>query len=441
MQDNIPPHSLEAEQSVLGAVMLDCACFPKIKLLAEDFYFEKHSLIFRGMKYLSEKGEKIDLVTLSNLLKAYKKLDYVGGSIYLVELAEVVPSASHVANYAKIVKEKSNLRHMIQLADEIKSMATTEESENEIQAKAIEEFTAIKTANKNMFIEAETVLHTLFESSSELSRLDAIPFGIPYVDELTGGIFPGQLVVVGADTGCGKSEALRRISLEASKLGKKIVYFDLENDTGEILNREIAAIMSQMLNRRVRMSEIMTKQIFDEYPEEIGKAYVEASTRVKNIIFYDNKKIPTVEEFEQSLITLDEKKDIVLVDHLHYFDMGNKDLHDEIGRIMRRIKTLTRERRVPVVVASHLRKRNKNNDPGEEDLYGSSNIAKEASTVVLFSRKILNPFNTLIQVEKNRMNSTRGKILGYFDVRSGGFTSYGDVPEEGDGEENYSDAL
>ena len=277
---------------------------------------------------------------------------------------------------------------------------------------------ATTTIESEYFIDSERMASLVADRIEGLSNNDVIKFHIPELNRLITGIYPTDLVVIGADTGLGKSQFLVDLAYNACKNGARVAYFDLENDDGDMILRQIAKKVSIKTKQLVTVNHIRTRECLTG---SIGECVMESFDEVvrelgKNIMFYNNTKIPTIEEFLKSIQTLRDGKgcDMVVVDHLHYFEMDDKDIQAiQIGKIMRELRMLTKSR-VPVVIASHLKPRAKRADePTNYDLFGSSNISKEAGVVILLSK---NEAETTLHLTKNRSGGgITEKLCGKFN--------------------------
>lgn len=234
----------------------------------------------------------------------------------------------------------------------------------------------------------ELVMRTLDEiHNTDASKIIRYPY--VELNDAFGGIFPTTLLVVGADTGCGKSELLGQIVYEAILQGKRVAYFDFENDDGDFIMRRICGAVSEKTGeyfgvKDLRMCSSKSKE-FDLVYKEAAKISDQIGDK---LIMFNNKNIPTVDDFVKHLSHISKKGvDLVVVDHLHYFQMESGESSAiQLGRVMRELRKVTKTDRIPIVLASHLKQRQGGKEPTNYDLFGSSNIAKESKNVVLMSR-------------------------------------------------------
>lgn len=215
-------------------------------------------------------------------------------------------------------------------------------------------------------------------------------YGIDILDSFTSGIFPDELVVVGSDTWMGKSELAYNIALSNAKKNKKVLLFSLEGNINEIAWRYTQQQISEVEKIKTQEYRTNKNKKYQQYAKDI-MAEVYDSWRGENLQVFNKKAIPTFEFLVKLIETSATSFDMFIIDHLHYIQFWTRESEiEQIGKIMRKIKTMTDIMKKPVVIMSHLRKRTKDKDPTEQDLYWSSNIAKEANTIILISRMDLN---------------------------------------------------
>jgi archaellum biogenesis ATPase FlaH len=233
-----------------------------------------------------------------------------------------------------------------------------------------------------------------------------ISFGHKSLDDIIGGIFPQSLIVIGADTGAGKSQFLGNLAYKTAKQGKRVIYFDLENDNGDFVRRHMLKKLGER-GVKVRMRDLRTLEGIETLGQNHGIVLGELEREIGDtLILYRNRKIPTIDDMLEYIRQVD-NADLICIDHLHYFDLAtDENQSSQIGKIMRAFRVITREKGIPIVTASHLRKRNKKDEPDNDDLFGSSNIAKEAETVILMWRDEEDgEYNSRVRVSKNRNES------------------------------------
>lgn len=230
---------------------------------------------------------------------------------------------------------------------------------------------------------------------------DIISTGIREIDDCIVGIFPSSLVVVAGETGEGKSLLAGNVAMNAIAQNRKVVYFDLENDSGDFFLRQLSR---ELIVKGVylRHSDLRIKERYEKHEDIIAATSMELTEKLNGrFLLYSNEKIPTISDFERYLSLVEVTTNLVVIDHLHYFDFEKEQTDTEnLGKIMRQLRTITRQKKIPIILVSHVRKRqNRTGAIGNDDLFGSSNIAKEAETVIMLSKDIAGP---KIAVTKNR---------------------------------------
>jgi replicative DNA helicase len=255
---------------------------------------------------------------------------------------------------------------------------------------------------QTQFVSSHKAVSELWDTLMKKDFERIIKFPYDHLNKRLRGIFPTSFIVVGADTGAGKSELLGQIAYSAAEQKKRVLYFDFENDAGDFYARLITREMSKKLDKEFTVADLKLMDV-DKHPHA-GLAFGVAaslSEKCETVRLYNNEEIPTVERFVAILEAISGEVDLVCVDHLHYFDFeSSKDTHSQqISMVMRALNRLTRKR-IPIILASHLKERKgTNKTPSNYDLFGSSNIAKEAKAVVLMHRE---DQHTVFQITKNR---------------------------------------
>lgn len=279
----------------------------------------------------------------------------------------------------------------------------------------IDEIKNEKETNE-LFLGVLDSMKSVSDSMEQNTDDKMLKYHIPQLNDSLRGILPYSLVVVGAGTGLGKSQFITDLVYSTAKNGKKVVYFDLENDNGDFVRRIVSKKLSVLTGKYFGVDEFYTNDIlrtphgdtvvnlFSELEEEIGD----------NLRIYNNEKIPTFDEFLKYIEKLkdDEDVDLICIDHLHYFSMFESVEAQpiQIGKIMRGLRDLSK-RDVPIVLASHIRPP-QSGRPENHHLFGSSNISKEASVVILFHKE---DDTTYMRVTKKRHGGQYYEFSGKYD--------------------------
>lgn len=250
----------------------------------------------------------------------------------------------------------------------------------------------------------------------ELQRKDyrrLIKYPYQEMNKVLRGIFPTSFVVIGADYGGGKSDLMGDIALSACSQGKRVLYFDFENDDGDFVMRQICKRVSRESGEIFTVADLrMTDIENDKRSDLIFECSAALADEIKEMRVYKNDIIPNINEFVDRLGDIKDF-DLICIDHLHYFEYEAGDnVSEQISRIMRELRRITKIERIPVVLVSHLTKRDKNKLPTGSDFHGSSNIAKEAKTAILLHRG--EDYNTMV-IDKNRDGGSRAELVYNYD--------------------------
>jgi len=389
----LPPQNLEAEQSVLGGILLDNHALNAVLeiLVAKDFYSEAHRRIFAAILALSERGDPIDLITLSNSLKDRKQLDSVGGAVYLASLVDNVPSAANVAYYAKIIKNKAILRGLIGTATEIitnsfqtgadvdqvldeAEHAIFEISENKIRPSFYPFRDIIKKS-------IETVEH-LYENKEMVT---GVATGYERIDDLTSGFQKSDLIIIAGRPSMGKTAfALNIASHAALESGIPVAIFSLEMAKEQLALRMLAS-EAKVDSQRIRKGFL---------GETDWEKLVGAAGRLSEApIFIDDTPAITVLEMKAKARRLKAESglELILLDYLQLMRGGAyKDSREqEISEISRSLKALAKELNVPVVALSQLNRKvedRTNRRPQMADLRESGAIEQDADVIAFIYR-------------------------------------------------------
>jgi replicative DNA helicase len=389
----VPPQNAEAEQSILGGILLDNQALNNVLevLVANDFYSESHRRIFTAIIELSDKNEPTDLITLTNILKNKKQLDGVGGAAYLASLVDNVPSAANVAYYAKIVKEKAILRQLIGTATGILKNSydsgmdvddVLDEAEHSIfeisENKIRPSFYLLKNIIKDTF----KTIENLYEKKNLIT---GVPTGFARLDDLTSGLQKSELIIVAGRPSMGKTAfALNLARHAAVEMGLPVAVFSLEMSKEQLALRMLAAdakVDSQRL-RRGLVGET-------DWP----KLTTAAGRLSEAPIFIDDTPAITVLEMKAKARRLKAENglELVVLDYLQLMRAGGrKDSREqEISEISRSLKALAKELNVPVIALSQLNRKvedRTNRRPQMADLRESGAIEQDADVIAFIYR-------------------------------------------------------
>lgn len=392
--NRLPPQNIEAEQSVLGSILLD----PEAIILAmefvetNDFYRRAHQLIFQSMNELNEKNEAIDVITIANNLEAKNQLEDVGGTPYLTELATTVPTATNVGYYAKIVEERAILRNLIQTATEIASKGY-EETDNlpnlldEAERKILE---VSEKKSRSGFVDIETVLRNTINNIDDLFQNDdditGISTGYKMLDQMTAGLHEDELIILAARPGVGKTAfALNVAQNIGTKTDENVAIFSLEMGAEQLVNRMLCA------EGTINATNLRTGQLTEE---EFTKLFVAMGSLSKaNIYIDDTPGIRTAEIRAKCRKLKQEKGDLglIVIDYLQLIEgTGRESRQQEVSEISRQLKKLAKELSVPVIALSQLSRsveQRQDKRPILSDLRESGSIEQDADIVAFLYRE------------------------------------------------------
>ena len=429
----LPPQNLEAEMSVLGCLMLDKDAIIKIGdiVAADHFYDDRNKQIFEGILELYAKNTSVDILTVTNWLEERKLLEKVGGSSYLTQLVNAVPSAAHVTHYAYIVRKKGTLRKLIGAAGEISNIAFKEEGEMEDILDVAEQklFNISQKHLKQNFISIGNILHATFERIDELHRekgkLRGVPTGYVDLDNLLGGLQKSDLVVLAARPSMGKTalalDIMRHVAVNAKV---PVGIFSLEMSKDQLVDRLLSS------QSDVNLWKIRTGHLNENDFDSIGKAMGELS---ESPIFIDDAAGSNIMEIRTKARRLQSEHGVglIVVDYLQLMEGRNQDNRvQEVSEISRALKMLARELNVPVLALSQLSRGVENRPdkvPQLADLRESGSIEQDADVVMFIYREEMykgkdskRPHIAEIHIKKHR-NGPTGQVELFFDQEKTSF--------------------
>ncbi|MBI4437786.1 replicative DNA helicase [Candidatus Uhrbacteria bacterium] len=397
-KDRIPPQNLEAEQSLLGCLLIDKDAVIKVadSLHADDFYREAHQKIYDAMLQLFEHHDPIDILSVGNRLEEADLLTRVGGRAYLVELANTVPTAGHVVHYGEIVQKKATLRRLLSAASEITQIGFEENEDVEMSLDAAERalFNVSEKFNKNTFVSIRSVLHDAFDRIDELHRdrgkLRGLTTGFRELDSLLAGLQKSDLVILAARPSVGKTslalDMARQIGVEAKI---PVGFFSLEMSKEQLVDRMICAQANVDL-WKLRTGRLSDQD--DDFPR-IGRALGELSEAP---IFIDDSAALNVMQLRTKARRLKTEHGlgIIIVDYLQLMEgrssKGSDNRVQEVSEISRGLKQIAKELNVPVLALAQLSRAvelNKPAIPRLSHLRDSGSIEQDADVVLFIYRK------------------------------------------------------
>ena len=400
LEDNlrkIPPQNLEAESSVLGGILLENDAINVVLelLRPEDFYRESHRKIFRAMIELSDRSEPADVITLSECLKGRSELEAVGGTAYLVSLADFVPTAANIAFYARIVREKAILRSLITCATAIATRGYEEQGN-------VEEF--LDSAEKVIFEISEKKIKASFVSVGEMIKdtlktveklyerkemITGVSTGYEDLDKLTAGLQPSDLIIVAGRPGMGKTAFALNVAAHAAFNGTGAAIFSLEMAKEQLVLRMLCS------EARVNSSKVRSGYLGERDFPLLAKA---AGKLHDAPIYIDDTPAISVLELRAKARRLvrdrSKKIGLVVVDYLQLMrGMGGaSNREQEISEISRSLKALAKELNVPIIALSQLNRKVEDRTgrkPQMSDLRESGAIEQDADLIMFIYREEL----------------------------------------------------
>jgi replicative DNA helicase len=392
--DRTPPQDLEAEQSVLGGMLLSKDAIADVveALRGGDFYKPAHQTIYEAILDLYGRGEPADAITLSAELTKRGELGRVGGAPYLHTLISSVPTAANAGYYARIVCERAILRRLVEAGTRITQMGYADTGEvDEVVDRAQAEIYAVteQRTSEDYAPLAEIMEGTLDEIEAIGSRggtMVGVPTGFTDLDNLTNGLHPGQLVVVAARPGLGKSTLALDFARSASiKSGLTSVIFSLEMTRNEITMRLLSA------EARVGLHHMRTGSLGDDDWTKLARKMSEVASAP---LFIDDSPNMTMMEIRAKCRRLKQRHDLklVVVDYLQLMSSGKRveSRQQEVAEFSRALKLLAKELEVPVVALSQLNRgpeQRTDKKPMLSDLRESGSIEQDSDMVILLHRE------------------------------------------------------
>lgn len=391
-----PPHNLEAEQAILGGLMLDSDIWDDIASLvdASDFYRPAHRIIFEAVKSLSRKGLNADIVVLSNHLQQTGNMEAIGGNRYLAELIEHTSSTVYLEQYAKIVKEKSLVRKMISATQKIADEGINEsyeDVEKYLEKSESEVFNVAQTgSNKATLTDptelVELSLKKIEETMSLKGNITGISSGFIELDDMTAGFHGGELIIVAARPSMGKTAlGLNLVSHAALREKKSVAFFSVEMPKEQLMMRILAS------ESKINMSQIRVGRIDDgSWSRLINTA---AKLSESKLFINDTSGISP---FEIRSIARKQKSkhglDMIVIDYLQLMSMKQRmeSREREVSEISKSLKALSKELDIPVIALAQLNRGvegRSDRRPMLSDLRESGSIEQDADVIMMIYRE------------------------------------------------------
>ena len=398
MSGRIPPHSIEAERAVLGAILLNKDAFDAVSSIvkAEDFYSDNHRVIYEALVSIVGKNQRADYVLLSEELKKSQKLEAVGGILYLTNLTTDIVDAYNVEDHAKIVRDKAHLRKLIHVANVVESMAYREEEETEDIVNRAEQMVldvSGTTKGESSFSAMRDVVYETIDRINELQRhkgiLTGVSTGFKDLDNLTSGLQKSDLILVAARPSMGKTAFTLNIAQNvAMKSKKNVAFFSLEMSKTQLVARVLAAVAG-INSGRIRNGQLSQ--------EDWGKAINALNDLAEAPLYIDDTSGLTPQLMKKKLRRLIQEHGelgLVVVDYIQLMENGGKKIADnrqqEVSAISRQLKIMAREFNVPLIALSQLSRgveSRADKTPMLSDLRESGSLEQDADIVAFLNRE------------------------------------------------------
>lgn len=388
----VPPHSSEAEQTVLASCLIDHVAVEKVinLLSTEDFYFEANKEIFDSVKQVHIQNIPVDVLTVTEELKKRGKIDYIGGFEYLAKLTENIITSKNVEAYCNIIKEKSTLRKLISASNEIieKGYKESDDVQKIIELAESRIFSISQNRSINSITEIKDVLMTVFNTLEERAMnkgsLTGLTTGYDDLDRMTSGLQRSDLILLAARPSMGKTALALNISMNAVKTGASVALFSLEMSKEQYVQRIIS------MESMVDSSKLRTGNLDDE---DWTRLISTMSTISNYKVFIDDTASISVFELMSKCRRLKIEKglDLIVIDYLQLMSDGTNSTNrqQEISNISRGLKALAREMDCPVIALSQLSRApelRQDHRPIMSDLRESGAIEQDADVVLMLYR-------------------------------------------------------
>jgi replicative DNA helicase len=390
------PASLEAEKSVLGAVLLNDECFVQIAelLMPTDFYNVGHKIIYEVMQELVQKHKRIDVVTIQDELSKREQLDTIGGLVYLIGLQEEIPAVGLIEQHAKIIKEKSVLRELISSATDIISNCYAQnEKDIESVLDAAEKiiFNIASKKNSQSFTQLNIWLKRTFAHLSEIKShskgVTGLPTGFRHLDEMTSGLQKSDLIVLAARPSMGKTSLALNIATAIAEHGFVVGFFSLEM-SAEQLTLRFLSTESRISHQKIRNATITS----DEWIELTNVAAKLADLK----LFIDDTAGLSIMDLRAKArkLKLEHGLQFLVIDYLQLLHSTRKheNRHQEVSEISRSLKALAKELQIPILALSQLSRAvdaRLDKRPMLSDLRESGAIEQDADIIAFLYRDVI----------------------------------------------------
>jgi replicative DNA helicase len=436
----VPPQQLEAEQSLLGGILIDSESLPSALevLKGDEFYRDTHRTIFRAMQDLFERNEPIDLITVSNLLAERNQLEAIGGAVYLAALVETVPSASNVPAYARIVNEKAILRRLILTSNEIISWCygagkSVEEILDHAESSI---FSVTENRVRTSYSTIKDVVKNSIKAIEDLQEQRELVTGVPShytdLDKLTAGFQRSDLVIIAARPSMGKTAFALNIACNAAlKSSFPIGFFSLEMSKEQLAMRLLCS-EARVDSHKIR-SGFLSRQ-------ECAKMLTAAGSFLDTPIYIDDTPAISTMELRAKArrMKADGGLEMIVVDYLQLMRgrEGSERREQEISDVSRSLKAVAKELNIPVIALSQLNRKveeRHNKRPMLSDLRESGAIEQDADVIIFIYRdEVYNPGTPETGIAEITIGKQRNGPLGTVKLKyMNSYTRFENLAHEG----------
>ncbi|MCB8968053.1 MAG: replicative DNA helicase [Chloroflexota bacterium] len=400
--ERLPPHSLEAEEAVLGSLLIDPDAIFDVStfLRATSFYHVKNQWIYEAIISLNERREPLDLITLTEELRRQERLEEIGGEAYIIGLINAVPTSINAESYGRVVEAAAVRRQMIKAASEIANLAYNEAENINVVIDRAEQtlFSISEERTTRDLVPIRQIASEYLERIQELNArgddVIGVPTGFVDLDRLLGGLNKSDLIIIAARPGMGKTSLQNAMALTAARrYGKRVALFNLEMSGEQLVQRMLAA-ETRIDSQRLRRGDLQEHE-WPIFMEAIGRL---SETR----IFIDDTPSITPNQLRTKCRRLyaEHGLDLIMIDYLQLMqtERSSNNRVQEISEISRALKGLARELNVPVVSAAQLSRaveQRQDKRPLLSDLRDSGSIEQDADIVMFIYRdEYYNPDTT-----------------------------------------------
>lgn len=388
----IPPQNTEAEQAVLGSILLKTDLLGSVLEILQpiDFYKQGHRLIYEAMLELFDKNEPQDLLTVSNLLINTNKIDQAGGPAYLATLTSIVPVTANITSYARIIREKSILRRLINVNTDIANRCFEEQNDIDLLVDQAEQaiFDIAGSKGEQHFTHIKSIVPKAFAVVEQLYKrkelITGVPSGYSEIDKMTAGLQPSDLIILAARPSMGKTSFAMNIAQHASLVEKTgVAVFSLEMSKEQLVMRLLSSV-GRIDSQRIRTGKLRS----EDWPK-LTRAVGMLSEAP---IFIDDTPAISVLEMRAKIRRLASQHEIglIVVDYLQLMrGKSTENRTQEISDISRSLKALAKEHQVPVIALSQLNRgleSRTDKRPMMSDLRESGAIEQDADVICFIYR-------------------------------------------------------